>query len=142
MNEGIELKSFLLEALRERFKANSIVEAIEKEIEIVAKNKTFQKYKNVTLVNDGMEFELIDIKARLSTYRSEIIPNEINLILAFFCKSKLPKRQNERLKQIKEIYERDRYLPCNYYKKPIAKELRYSISIDKIISGEFNLRIE
>jgi hypothetical protein len=142
MNEEIGLKSFLLEALKERFKANSIVEAIEKEIEIVAKNKTLIKYKNVTIVNDGMEFELIDVKARLSTYRSEIVPNEISLRLFFFCKSKLPKRQNEKLKQIKEIYERDGYLPCNYYKKPIAKELYYSLNIDKIISGEFNLNIE
>jgi hypothetical protein len=142
MNEEMELKSFLLEALKERFKADTTVRAIEKEIEKVAKNKTFKKYRNVTLVNDGMEFELIDVKARLFTYDSDIIAREINLQLYFFCKSKLPKRQTEKLKQIKEVYERDGYLPCNYYKKPIAKQLYYSVDLDKIISGEFNLVIE
>lgn len=142
MNEGIELKNFLLEALKERFKASSTVRSVEKEIEKITKNKTFKKYRNVTLINDGMEFELIDVKARLFTYDSDIIPSEISLQLFFFCKSKLPKRQNERLKQIKEIYERDGYLPYNYYKKPIAKSLNYSLSVDEIISGEFNLLIE
>ena len=142
MNEGIELKNFLLEALKERFKADTTLRAIEERIELIAEKKTFEKYKDVTLFNDGMEFELTDVNARIFSYSSSIIIEKIDLRLAFFCKSKLPKRQNEKLKQIKEIYERDGYLPCNYYKKPIAKSLNYSVSLDEIISGEFNLIIE
>lgn len=141
MNEGIELKSFLLEALKERFKATTTLRAIEKRIELIAEKKTFEKYKNVTLVNDGMEFELTNVKARIFSYSSSIIIENIDLSLAFFCKSKLPKIKREKLEKLKETYKEHECI-FDYGKKPIAKQLHYSIELDKIISGEINLRIE
>lgn len=141
MNEGIELKSFLLEALRERFKAGTTLRAIEKRIESIAEKKTFEKYKNVTLVNDGMEFELTNVKARIFSCSSSIIIENIDLSLAFFCKSKLPKIKREKLEKLKETYKKHECI-FDYGKKPIAKQLDYSIELDKIISGEINLRIE
>ena len=142
MNEEMELKSFLLEALKEKFKANRTLEAIEKRIELIASTKTFEKYKNVTLVNDGMEFELTNVKARIFSYSSSIIIENIDLSLAFFCKSKLPKIKREKLEELKAKYEKHEHIFDHGYKKPIAKQLHYNIELDKIISGEINLRIE
>ncbi len=142
MNEGIELKSFLLEALRERFKANKTLEAIQKRIELIASTKTFEKYKDVTLINDGMEFELSNVNASLYIYSSSITVEKIDLRLAFFCKSKLPKIKREKLEELKAKYEKHEHIFDHGYKKPIAKQLHYSIELDKIISGEINLLIE
>jgi hypothetical protein len=142
MNEEMELKSFLLEALKERFKADTTLRAIEKRIESIAEKKTFEKYKDVTLFNDGMEFELTYVKASIFSYSSSIIIEKINLSLAFFCKSKLPKIKREKLEELKAKYEKHKHIFDHGYKKPIAKQLQYSIELDKVISGEINLRIE
>ena len=40
----MELQNFLIEALKERFKANATVEAIEEEIKSIAEKKTFENY--------------------------------------------------------------------------------------------------
>lgn len=138
----MELQNFLIEALKERFKANATVEAIEKKIKSIAENKTLEKYKAEKLFNDGMEFELIGVKASFYTYDSDIKLNKVDLRLAYFCKSKLPKEKREKLEQIKAKYEKEKYLDWNNYKIPIWKELCYSVELENILSGNINLRIE
>lgn len=138
----MELQEFLIEALKERFKANATVEAIERRIKSIAEIKTFEKYKSKTLLNDGMEFELVGVTARFCTYNSEIKPNNIGLSLAFFCKSKLPKEKREKLERVKLNYKNGGYLGWNPYKKPIWKELHYNVELENVLSGNFNLSIE
>ena len=138
----MELQNFLIEALKERFKANATVEAVEKKIESIAENKTLEKYKAEKLFNDGMEFELIGVKASFFTYNSDIKINKVDLRLAYFCKSKLPKEKREKLEQVKAKYEKEKYLDWNNYKIPIWKELCYSVELENILSGNINLRIE
>lgn len=138
----MELQNFLIEALKERFKANATVEAIEKKIKSIAESKTFEKYKNEKLLNDGMEFELVGVKASFYTYVSELKLNKVDLTLAYFCKSKLPKKKREKLEQVKLRYEKDKYLEWNNYKIPVWKELCYSVELENVLSGNINLRID
>jgi len=138
----MELQNFLIEALKERFKANATVEAIEEKIKSIAENKTLEKYKSEKLFNDGMEFELIGVEASFYTYDSDIKLNKVDLRLAYFCKSKLPKEKREKLEQVKAKYEKEKYLDWNNYKIPIWKELCYSVELEKVLSGNINLRIE
>ena len=138
----MELQNFLIEALKERFKANATVEAIEREILSIAESKTFEKYKSEILLNDGMEFELVGVKAIYYSFISDIKLNNVDLKLAFFCKSKLPKEKREKLEQVKLNYEKDKYLEWNNYKKPIWKELCYSVKLEDVLSGNINLLIE
>ena len=138
----MELQNFLIEALKERFKANATVEAIEREILSIAESKTFEKYKSEILLNDGMEFELVGVKAIYYSFISDIKLNNVDLKLAFFCKSKLPKEKREKLEQVKLNYEKDKYLEWNNYKKPIWKELCYSVKLEDVLSGNINLVIE
>ena len=138
----MELQNFFIEALKERFKANTIVEAIARDIESIAEEETFEKYKSKKLFNDGMEFELVGVRARLSTYTSGIKLNSVVLKLAYFCTSKLPKEKREKLECVKLKYEENGYLEWNNYKTPIWKELRYDVEIENILSGNINLRIE
>ena len=138
----MELQNFLIEALKERFKANATVAAIVRNIEDIAEEKTFEKYKSKKLFNDGMEFELVGVKAKLYTYTSSIKINSVDLELAYFCTSKLPKEKREKLEYVKEKYQKDRYLEWCNYKTPIWKELCYKVEIENILSGNINLRIE
>ena len=138
----MELQNFLIEALKERFKANATVEAIASKIEEIAEEKTFEKYKSKKLFNDGMEFELVGVRAKLYTYYSGIKPNSVDLRLAYFCTSKLPKEKREKLEQAKSRYEKDKCMEWSNYKKPIWKELCYDVEIENILSGNINLRIE
>jgi hypothetical protein len=138
----MELQNFLIEALKERFKANATVEAIEKKIISIAESKTFEKYKNKKLLNDGMEFELVGVQASFYTYDSDLKINKVDLSLAFFCKSKLPKEKREKLDRVKLKYEKDKYLEWNNYKIPIWKKLCYSVELENVLSDNINLRIE
>jgi hypothetical protein len=138
----MELQNFLIEALKERFKANATIEAIEEKIKSIAENKTLEKYKSEKLFNDGMEFELIGVKASFYTYDSNIELNKVNLRLAYFCKSKLPKEKREKLEQVKAKYEKEKHLDWNNYKIPIWKELCYSVELENVLSGNINLSIE
>lgn len=138
----MELQKFLTEALKDRFKANATVLAIEKEIRESAESKTFKKYKDVLLLNDGMEFELIGVRAYFFHYDDQIQLNNINLDLAFFCKSKLPKEKKEKLEEVKLRYEKHKNLACNNYKIPIWKRLSYDVKLENVLSGNINLKIE
>lgn len=138
----MELQNFLIEALKERFKANATIEAIEEKIKSIAESKTFEKYKNKILLNDGMEFELIGVNSSFYTYCSDIRPKRVDLNLVFFCKSKLPKKKREKLEQIKLRYKKEKRLEWSNYKIPIWKELCYSVELENVLSGNINLIIE
>ena len=138
----MELRNFMIEALKERFKATSIVDALKKEIVGIAKHRTFEKYKDKILINfsDNMEFELIDVKVEFYCYDTIELP-KITLKLGYFCKSKLPKAKREKLAKVKAVYMKEEWMPWNNYKVPIWKELRYSIELADILSNNINLDI-
>ena len=138
----MELQKFLTEALKDRFKANATVEAIEEKIISVAERKTFEKYKSVLLLNYGMEFELFGVNAYFFHSRTDIEINNINLELSFFCKSKLPKQKKEKLEEVKLRYKKHKSLACNNYKIPIWKRLSYDVKLENVLSGNINLYIE
>lgn len=137
----MELQIFLIEALQKRFSANATVKAIEKQITKIAEQTTFKKYKDKILFADGLEFELGGVEARLSHWRDDLTLDEVELRLAYFCTSKLPKAKREKLEQVKLRYEKDKYLEWNNYKVAIWRELGYTIDIETVLSGNFNLEI-
>ena len=55
--------------------------------------------------------------------------------------SKLPKAKREKLAEAKDNYESNGWLFFNNYKVPIWKDLRYSIGIEEVLSGNINLDI-
>jgi len=138
----MEIQNFLIEALKERFRANATVEAIQSKIVKIAENTTFEKYKNQPLFNDEMEFELVGVKASFYTYDSDIKLRNVDLRLAYFCKSKLPKEKRLKLEEVKSRYEKDKWLDCSNHKIPVWKELNYSVELEKVLSGKINLVIE
>lgn len=137
----MELQKFLIEALQKRFSANATVEAIEKQITEIAEQTTFKKYKDTIIFANGLEFELGDVNARLSHWYDNLTLNKVELRLAYFCTSKLPKAKRERLQEVKDIYKKKKYMKRNNYKVPIWRELRYNIDIETVLSGDFNLEI-
>ena len=138
----MELKKFLIEALQKRFSANATVKAIEKQITEIAEQTTFKKYKDNILFADGLEFELGGVEARLSHWRDDLTLDKVDLRLAYFCTSKLPKAKREKLKEVKDKYKKEKYLKWNNYKVAIWHELRYTIDIESVLSGNINLKIE
>ncbi len=138
----MELQEILQDALRKRFKQNAIIKAIEKEIKDMAEKTTLNKYKDNILFVDGLEFELGGVKAHVSHWGDCLTLNEVELRLAYFCKSKLPKEKREKLKKVKDKYKESDYLEWNTYKIAIWRELMYTIDIENILSGEINLSID
>jgi outer membrane receptor for ferrienterochelin and colicin len=138
----MDLQNFLLEALKERFKANSTVNAIQKKIEKIAEQKTFEKYKGKPLFRDEMEFELIGVKASFWIYEETLNLRDVDISLAYICKSKLPKAKRDKLEQVKANYHINKRLEWNNYKVAIWHELNYSIELKSVLEGNINLRIE
>ena len=138
----MELQKFLIEALQKRFSANATVKAIEKQITEIAEQTTLKKYKDNILFADGLEFELGDVNAQLSHWRDSLTLDKVDLRLAYFCTSKLPKAKRERLKEVKDKYKEKKYMEWNNYKVAIWHELRYTIDIESVLSGNINLKIE
>lgn len=137
----MDLQNFLIEALKERFKADSTVKALEKQIEQIAERYTFEKYKGMPLFRDGMEFELIGVEA--NCWNGEALKlRDIDIILAYVCKSKLPKAKRDKIEEVKANYKNNKRMEWNNYKIPIWHQLHYSVELKKVLDGEINLLIE
>ena len=139
---SLKLQTLLIEALEDRFKVDATINAIRERIICIAETKTFEKYKNVIAFRYGLEFELIGVKAYYYPYSSELEPHEVDLELAFLCKSQIPKAKKEKLEKVKLEYERYKCLPENNYKIPIWHDLCYRVELEKVLSGNINLCIE
>ena len=138
----MELQKFLIEALQKRFSANATVNAIEKQITKIAEQTALDKYKDNILFSDGLEFELGGVNAQLSHWRDSLTLDKVDLRLAYFCTSKLPKAKREKLKEVKDKYKEKKYMEWNNYKIAIWHEIRYTIDIESVLSGNINLKIE
>jgi len=140
----MELKSLLHEALKDRFKAEAVVEAAKELITSKVEKDITQKYKDVTLFKGGMEFELFAVKAICWTDFPNFDGSIVRVNLHYTCKSKLPKNKAERLEQIKKNY--DHYCSSlgdwSSYKHPITYTLRYELTVGDAISGSINLKLE
>lgn len=140
----MELKSLLHEALKDRFKAEAVVEAVKELITSKVEKEITQKYKDITLFKDGMEFELFAVKAICWTGFPDFEGSKVRINLHYTCKSKLPKNKAERLEQIKKNY--DHYCSSlgdwSSYKHPITYTLRYEPTVGDAISGSINLKLE
>ena len=137
----MELQKFLIEALQKRFSANATVKAIEKQITEIAEQTTLKMYKDNILFADGLEFELGGVNARLYHRQEDLTLNKVDLSLAYFCTSKLPKAKREKLQDVKDKYKEKKYMEWNNYKVAIWHELRYTIDIESVLSGNINLKI-
>lgn len=138
----MELQKFLIEALQKRFSANATVKAIEKKITEIAEQTTLKKYKDNILFADGLEFELGGVNAQLYHWQDALTLGKVDLSLAYFCTSKLPKAKREMLQEVKDKYKEKKYMEWNNYKVAIWHELRYTIDIESVLSGNINLKIE
>lgn len=138
----MELQNIYLEALKDRYKANATVKAIEEKIKETAEGMAFEKYKTVILANDGMEYELGGVRASFYTDENYVSPPLVDLRLAYFCKSKLPKKKREKLEQVKLKYKKGESLEWCYYAVPAWKALGYSVSVKDILFNNINLCIE
>lgn len=139
------LKSLLYDALKDEFKSRVVVEAIEELITSKVEKEITQKYKDITLFKDGMEFELFAVKVACRTYFTSFEKGEVLIVLHYTCKSKLPKDKLERLEQIKKRYDHHVgvYLgDRSSYKHPITHSLRYYIPLSEALSGSINLQLE
>lgn len=138
----MELKELLKQSLKERFSANAIIKSIEKEIMDQAEEITLSKYEDEIVIADGLEFELGGVQADLDHRRGSLNLNEVDLILTYFCISKLPKAKREKLKYAKSLYRERNYTPYSNYKVDIWRNIRYSIDIETVLSGNINLKLE
>ena len=140
----MKLEKFLLKQIQKRFVANAAIENLGKKIEDMAEMDTAKKYKNVPIFQDGLEYELIGVNASFDSLWANSIdfPN-VELKLAYFCVSKLPKAKREILEKVKADYiiNKPHHLDFCPYKVQIWKQLRYTINAEIVLSDSINLEI-
>lgn len=93
---------------------------------------------------DGLEFELMGVKAYYESntfYGFKIQPVQLYISFVVSYKNKLPKEKRLRVEQIKEDYKTKKMIRHDYYKVKLWKEYRAYVELDKILSGDFNLKI-
>jgi hypothetical protein len=140
--ENINLK-ILQEALIERYKANSIVESLQSKIASQVERLAYKKYKEASIFRDEMDFELIGVRCSLDHCSDWFELQNIGVTLYYLCKSKLPKAQREKVEQYKKSFlEKGYFNDYSRPKKPLCFYLRYSISPENALSGNFNLNLE
>jgi len=135
-------ESLLKEQIEKRFLANSAIEAIEKKVELITKKLILDKYQKQHLFKNELEFELVDVRVAFSNwgiYNLDV--GNIEVELAYFCISKLPKNKMEKLKQGKEFYLKYKHLQWSTYSIPLWEGLRYSLTLQDILKGYVNLEI-
>ena len=137
----MNLQNFLKEAIEKRFSADATVKALEQKVETIAEHLIMAEYKHELLFNDGLTFKLEGVKANFWNSNESLTFSKVDVVLAYFCVSKLPKAKREKLSEAKDNYKRNGWLFYNNYKVPIWKNLRYSISIEQVLSGNINLDI-
>ena len=139
----MEIESLLNEQLQKRFVANSAIEAIESNVKKMVTDFILKKYKHKRLLRNGLEFELIDVRTDFSHWQANSISiSKIEIELAFFCMSKLPKNKKERVEKEKEYYLKNKRMHWNNFTIPLWHDLTYSFELKTFLEGNINLTIE
>ena len=139
----MEIVSILNEQIKNRFIANSAIEAINEKVKSITKEFILKKYKEKKFIKNGLEFELIEVLVDFNNWRSDSLSiSKIQIELAYFCISKLPKHKRERLEKAKEYLLKHKRLDWNTYDVPIWTGLNYSLELKDVLEGNINLRIE
>ena len=139
----MEIVSILNEQIKNRFIANSAIEAINEKVKLITKEFILKKYKEKKFIKNGLEFELIEVLVDFDNWRSDSLSiSKIQIELAYFCISKLPKHKRERLEKAKEYLLKHKRLDWNTYDVPIWTGLNYTLELKDVLEGNINLRIE
>ena len=139
----MEIVSILNEQIKNRFIANSAIEAIDEKVKSITKEFILKKYKEKKFIKNGLEFELIEVLVDFNNWRSDSLSiSKIQIELAYFCISKLPKHKRERLEKAKEYLLKHKRLDWNTYDVPIWTGLNYTLELKDVLEGNINLRIE
>ena len=133
----MELLDFLNKSIQERFIANSTVEAIEAKIKKDIERKIFRIYESKKIHYENLEFELIGVKARYSTYSDTItFDNKISVDLDYICVSKLQKDKQQKVEEARKKYEESRYFGWNNLKVQLWHSLHYSLDLKTCLESE------
>ena len=139
----MEIVSILNDQIKNRFIANSAIEAINEKVKLITKEFILKKYKEKKFIKNGLEFELIEVLVDFNNWRSDSLSiSKIQIELAYFCISKLPKHKRERLEKAKEYLLKHKRLDWNTYDVPIWTGLNYTLELKDVLEGNINLRIE
>ena len=139
----MEIVSILNEQIKNRFIAHSAIEAINEKVKSITKELVLKKYKEKKFIKNGLEFELIEVIVDFNNWRSDSLSiSKVQIELAYFCTSKLPKHKIERLEKAKEYLLKHKRLDWNTYDVPIWIGLNYTLELKDVLEGNVNLRIE
>jgi hypothetical protein len=135
------LQSILTDSLKEKFKLELTIQAITEEIITVAKRNVFEKYKDITITRNDMEFELIGVDASFYSH-CYFEKNPVRISLIYTCKSKLPKDKKEKVESTKADYLKTGCIGVCYLKSPLWYEFDVKLSLEETYKGTFNIEIK
>jgi hypothetical protein len=139
----MEIVFILNEQIKNRFIANSAIEAINEKVKSITKELILKKYKEQKFIKNGLEFELYEVLVNFNNWESDSLSiSKIEIELVYFCVSKLPKNKRERLEKAKEYLLKHKMVEWNNFEIPIWEGLRYTLELKNVLDGNVNLKIE
>jgi hypothetical protein len=139
----MEIVFILNEQIKNRFIANSAIEAINEKVKSITKELILKKYKEQKFIKNGLEFELYEVLVNFNNWESDSLSiSKIEIELVYFCVSKLPKNKIERLEKAKEYLLKHKMVEWNNFEIPIWEGLRYTLELKNVLDGNVNLKIE
>lgn len=138
----MDVYNFFEEAIKEEFKAESVVNSMKENITNISKEKVWNKYKKKTLFIDGMDFKLSAVKTSFAYY-GRLKIEEVNIMLLYTCKSELPKVKRDKIAEVEKQYERQHWgVEDSKHKKPLWHTFNYNVELKSVLDGEINLCFE
>lgn len=135
----MNILKLLKRSLKDKFKANCVVEECKKKIMELAEEQTIEKYRTKNITRNGMDFELIGVKTWFNIYDYEI--KHVGIRLIFVVCSKLPKFKRDRVQKIKQHFEENNNLPYDNFKIPLHAELSYEVTVENVLLNKINLNV-
>lgn len=134
----MELKKLLLAELENKYRAEAIIKAIEKDIAMSAKGQVEEKYKGETLNRHGVEYEVFGVNANCFTHN---MTTRVQIQLTITIKSKLTKIRAERLSKFKADFNRNEFGEWSDHKIPLWETLSYIVDLDVVFSKDIRLEL-
>lgn len=122
----MSMYNYYLDALKNKFEAEAILEKTEKKLENMLEYYIYKQEKGKPLLENGNTYLLEGVAVRLHLFSYDSLNvNQFKATLTYFISSKIQKYKEIRLKEAKAFYNRNKYAQRDNFKVPLCIEYEH-----------------
>lgn len=138
----MEIKNFLIEQIKKRYEAQTVITDLEKKVERMAERMLFEKYEGHKIFIEDLEFSMGGGLAKFWNFDRGMNLNTVKLELVFFCSSKLSKTNKDIVEKAKEEYKIGKSIRYINLKIPLWHFFRFRVDLDSVLNNNINIKIQ